>query len=621
MGFFDALYADVAGFVELRALPGGRSEFFKPDDSAGRSKYLDAYPGYNHYFGVATRADDSSGALENCLHLPALFVDIDRKAGTDLSRVETCQCPPSAIVESGGGWHLYWLLREPLDLLTELSLACRRLQGLAAAVGGDPACAEPARILRRPGTLNFKYKPPRKVTVEFFEPERRYNPGDFDWLPETVEANGRTHAKLDLAKPVQVGGRNDALYRLGRSLHANQIADSVIVGTLRGLNHDPNVFEVPLPDAEVEQISVSVTTQPNRAEFTEEQPVVERPVVITMSTVERESVTWVWDRRIALGKLNLIAGEPGEGKSILTMDVAARLTTGTAFPDGGSGISGDVLLLSAEDGPSDTIAPRLDAAGADSSRVHLLRAIQRTDGKERHLDLSRDLEPLEYAIREYKPRVVIVDPLSAYLGRVDSWKDSQVRELLSPLAKMANDHQCAMVGVMHLSKSSGRKALHRFIGSIGFTAAARVAMVVAVDPEDDARRYLLPVKNNVSLPAETLAFRIVDQKIEWEPEPVKGITADSVMNGFPTDQAESKGAVEFVREILADGEWVPAKTLVAEARANGINPSALQRAKARLNVENRRVGFGENGVGSHGCRALRETPLFELKSMKPMQKA
>ena len=138
--------------------------------------------------------------------------------------------------------------------------------------------------------------------------------------------------------------------------------------------------------------------------------------------------------------------------------------------------------------------------------------------------------------------------------------------------------------------------MHRFIGSIGFTAAARVAMVVAVDPEDETRRYLLPVKNNVSLPAETLVFRIVDQKIEWEPEPVKGITADGVLNEFPTDQAESKGAVEFVREILADGDWVPAKTLVAEARANGINVSALQRAKARLNVENRRVGFAENGV-------------------------
>ena len=311
---------------------------------------------------------------------------------------------------------------------------------------------------------------------------------------------------------------------------------------------------------------------------TEAQPPADRPVVVTMSEVEPTQVRWIWEGRIALGKLNVIAGEPGEGKSTLTMDVAARVTTGAVFPDGGSGVSGDMLLLSAEDGPSDTIAPRLNAAGADSSRVHLLQAIRNRDGDERHFDLSRDLEPLRFTIQQYKPKLVIIDPMNAYLGNTDTWKDSKVRAVLAPLQKMAEAEGCAIAGIMHLSKDAGRKALHRVIGSIGFTGTARLVMAVAVDPEDNERRFFMWVKSNVSRPAETLAFRIVEQRIEWEPGPVKGITADGVIGGFPTDPSESKDAKEFLEEMLADGQWVASKGLFTEAKANGIDVNTLQRA-------------------------------------------
>ena len=489
-----ALYEGCDGLVELRSLPSGLQSFFEPADLDGMAALVKGC-GEDLYFGVATRRSDASGGLENCAHLPALFVDIDREGeaiGTD--NLDDLPCPPSIVINSGGGLHAYWLLREPVDLSRERDEVYRLLRGLASAVGGDPAAAEPARILRIPNTVNRKYSPARRVTVKVFEPGRRYNPSDFDWLPEAQVISGNN---LDLSKPVENGKRNAALYRLGRSLRANNVPKAVIASTLLATVNDPNAFEEPLPGAEVERVINNVLRQPNRRDFdgdlttscnlpdrvsgADDVPA-DLPVVQSLSSVTRERVSWIWDRRIARRKLNITAGEPGEGKSTLTLDVTARVTRGAAWPDGGHAPQGTVLLLSAEDGLGDTIAPRLDAAGADSSQVHALTAVRSIDGKDRHLDLSRDLPQLEAAIQQVHPLLVVIDPLSAYLGKTDSWKDSEVRSLLSPLAAMADRYNCAIVGVMHLSKSSGRKALHRLLGSIGFSAAARVVLAVAADP-------------------------------------------------------------------------------------------------------------------------------------------
>ena len=322
---------------------------------------------------------------------------------------------------------------------------------------------------------------------------------------------------------------------------------------------------------------------------------VDLPVVQSLSTVKREEVSWIWGRRIASKKLIIVGGEPGEGKSTFTLDVAARITQGAAWPDGGVAPQGSVLLLSAEDGLGDTIAPRLDAAGADSTYVHALTAIRSTDGTTRHADLSRDLPQLEAAIRQVQPVLVIIDPLSAYLGKTDTWKDSEVRSLLSPLVALADRYACAIVGVMHLSKSSGRKALHRLLGSIGFSAAARVVLAVATDPEDDSRRFLLPVKNNLTPPADVLAFTLGAGRIEWDTTPVEGVTADSVLNELPSEPSERQDADSFLTGMLAGGEPVPSRTIVQGARDQGIAERTLRRAKERLGVRAKLVGFGASG--------------------------
>lgn len=323
--------------------------------------------------------------------------------------------------------------------------------------------------------------------------------------------------------------------------------------------------------------------------------VVAVPVVQTISTVTREGVSWLWPRRIARRKLNIVAGEPGEGKSTVTLDVAARITQGAAWPDGGHASKGSVLLLSAEDGLGDTIAPRLDAARADATCVHALTAIRQTDGRDRHLDLGRDMPQLEDAIQQVRPVLVVIDPLSAYLGRIDSWKDNEVRSLLSPLAAMADRHNCAVLGVMHLSKASGRKALHRLLGSIGFSAAARVVLAVASDPGDDSRRLLLPVKNNLTPKADVLAFRLWDGRIEWDADPVEGVTADGVLNELPSESGDRQDADTFLRKMLSGGEPVPSRVIAQAARDNKIADRTLKRAKSRLGVRAKLVGFGAGG--------------------------
>ena len=170
-----------------------------------------------------------------------------------------------------------------------------------------------------------------------------------------------------------------------------------------------------------------------------------RPVLTCLADVSPEDVTWIWRGRVAAGKLNLIAGDPGLGKSFVTLDLIARYTTGRPLPDGSPGIpSGTAILLSAEDGLADTIRPRLDALGADVQRVHYVATV--IDGRqERSIQLA-DVEALEEAILTKDAGLVVIDPLSAYVGDTDSHRDAAVRGLLAPLAQLADRYRVTILG-------------------------------------------------------------------------------------------------------------------------------------------------------------------------------
>jgi hypothetical protein len=221
---------------------------------------------------------------------------------------------------------------------------------------------------------------------------------------------------------------------------------------------------------------------------------------------------WLWPGRIALDSLCVIAGDPGLGKSVLTLDIASHASRGAPWPDG-SGFAPvtSVLLMSAEDDFVNTIRPRLVAAGADLSRVTALKGI--VEGREkslaRMLDISHDLEELQDSIEAVPPpRLLVIDPISAYLGAVSENANAEVRSLLRPLAEMAVSTETAIVLVSHLRKSKG-SSLHRIIGSIAFAAVARSAVVVQrVKDVGGQERRLVPVKCNLEVTRMALRFRV-----------------------------------------------------------------------------------------------------------------
>jgi hypothetical protein len=271
---FADMYADCAGVIELRALPSTSREFVQPaETSAAVARFARAHHAENLYFGVALRrwpevGLPNRGALIDCVALPGLFVDLDFKAApVEQAREAVRRFPlkPSAVVRSGGGAHLYWLLREPMELPAEAPRARDLLRRLALHLGGDITSAEPARILRIPGTLNRKYTPPRPVVLAQLDSARRFNPSDFDFLPGEPEARGDGASRFALPEQIRAGERNTTLYALARSLKGRSLGEPEIVVTLNEVNRGR--CHPPLDEQEVRAIAHHAATQPDRPNF------------------------------------------------------------------------------------------------------------------------------------------------------------------------------------------------------------------------------------------------------------------------------------------------------------------------------------------------------------------
>jgi hypothetical protein len=344
------------------------------------------------------------------------------------------------------------------------------------------------------------------------------------------------------------------------------------------------------------------------------------------SDLEAKPIEWLWPGRIAIGKQTMLAGEPGLGKSQLSAFLASTVSMNGYWPNGeGRAELGSVIVLSAEDDPADTIIPRLTAAGAELSRVHIVSAVTTDDQKGRRLfNLQSDLLSLEEAITHVGDvRLVIIDPVSSYLGKVDSHKNAEVRTVLEPIGEMASRLRVAVVAVTHFSKGTGSSANHRIIGSIAFVAAARAAFIVSRDPDDENRRLFVPSKNNLGPDRDGLAFRIetrdvgrgiIAPAVSWDSEPVKR-TADeilSAMSGSGDRHTAKDEAKTFLQEALGSGP-MSVSDLEAEARAAGLlgerqrlsYNKAIRAAADTLRVVRRREGFGP-GAAYHW--SLPDTP-------------
>jgi hypothetical protein len=325
---------------------------------------------------------------------------------------------------------------------------------------------------------------------------------------------------------------------------------------------------------------------------------------ILLSAVKPERVRWLWKDRIAFGKLNLMDGDPGTGKSAVTTDFTARVSVGKAWPDGSECRAGGVVILSAEDGLADTIRPRFDAAGGDPSKAVAVSTVPDAEGNERQIAIPDDLATVEAAIERVGAMLVVVDPLMAFLpGDVNSHRDQDIRRALAPLARLAERTGAAVVVVRHLNKGQGGNALYRGGGSIGIVGAARSGLLIAKHPEDERRRVLASIKSNLAAPAPSLVFGLESTqagavRVDWKGE--SGLNAEALLSA-PTDHEERSAlseAQEFLREVLADGPGM-ASEVRQEAESAGIAKRTLDRARQSLGVAAERKGeSGKRGGGS-----------------------
>ena len=318
------------------------------------------------------------------------------------------------------------------------------------------------------------------------------------------------------------------------------------------------------------------------------------PSAITqpISEIKPEILKWLWAGRFPLGKLALLVGDPDRGKSMCSVDIAAHVSRGAPFPDGAACQQGAVIMASAEDDPNDTIRPRLDSAGADVSRIHILEGmcITLSDSStvERAFDLETGIPALEDALTRISDvRLVIIDPISAYLGGADSNTNAEVRGVLAPLAALAAKHAASVLCVTHLRKTAG-PAVHRSIASIAFAAAARAVWAIAADPSDPDRRLMLAVKQNLAPNMGGLAFRIATEngqpRLKWE-EGTVTLTANDVLGSVESRKRGDAlcGAEAWLKQILVGGPVLVSK-IEEEAKSAGLSWATVRRAKESLPV-------------------------------------
>ena len=296
--------------------------------------------------------------------------------------------------------------------------------------------------------------------------------------------------------------------------------------------------------------------------------------IVCLADVEREEVEWVWDPYVPLGKVTLCEGDPGIGKSWLTLNMAKCIAQGDGLPGMKKRKPQRVLLLTAEDGLGDTVGPRLDAMDADCDYIFALNS---------SLVFNEvGIRELEAAIRHVRPRVVIVDPFVAYLGaEVDMHRANETRAVLRRLQEVATGHRCAIVLVRHLTKSGKDKSIYRGLGSIDITAACRSVLLVGVDPDDEGCGALVHIKSSLAKRGPTQSYTVEDGRFKWTGEST--LTAPQLLAPERDTREAVEEAIDFLKAALADGP-IASGDLQGAAQRAGISWASVKRARKKLPV-------------------------------------
>jgi len=614
--FFNLFLSGTSGDIELRRLTfdTAQGRYTQPESIVSRDlKKLLAFStngGGDIFHGINLRKPGVTNAKkEQIAELVSIAVDVDFKS-TSKAKFERAllnfQHKPSLIVDSGNGRHCYWFLKVPLSADEKtIELAEGIAKGIARRMGGD-STHDVTRILRTPGRVNSKYihRPACKVLLA---DGARYDIAELKSYFEKPSASG-TKAPIGdipgelpekfqtlLAKHRAIaatwnGGRPDLKDQSGSGydmamamlLVHQGFTDNEIAGILR---HMPSGKGESASEAYLSHTIGKARQSGNeKAGATNQQA--KAPLIETLENVEVEQVDYIWNKRIPRGKLTLFDGDPGIGKSYTALAVAAALSRGDALPfDREPEAPLRSLIISAEDGAGDTIKPRLRNLGADMSMIAIPH-------RERGFTPSTiTAEVIERFLGQWPAALVVIDPIIAFANQRNTDRASDVRDLLGPLAIVAERHKAAIVLIRHLNKSTQSKALYRGQGSIDFAAVCRSAFIFAQDSDNPERRLMAHAKGSIAGLQPTIEFYIdTEGGFRWGGESSESAdealeTGEPRRGGKEPEQLEA--AKKFLGDVLANGT-LATNTVKERAAKTGVAWRTVWRAKDALGIKSSR---------------------------------
>lgn len=413
------------------------------------------------------------------------------------------------------------------------------------------------------------------------------------WLRESAGATERKQRKK--TEDLLLGERNNQIFKAAAALRRDGLEDGPLLDALMAINKER--CKPPLGTEEVQVIAGSAcryekgpNTSTQSGSF---------PIITTASSIEPREVSWLWHGWLPRGKLCLLDGDADLGKTFVALHLVAEISRGRPMPDGSLGIPpADALFMSAEDDADDTIIPRLIAMDADLDRVHIVTGVGNREGKTRMIQMPGDFDAIRQAVEQTGAAFVVIDPFFAYVGgQTDTHKDAPSRSVMSPLKQLAEETDTTFLLIRHYTKGGDSKAIHKGGGSVAFLAAARSALMVAKDPDDDTRRVFAVAKCNLAATPPALLFRFVPSenvpkmvRLEWLGTSTR--TADEILAAHAEDK-EERGALQEAKAFLEDSldtGVVQANKIYRQAESNGIARRTLQRAKRELKVKSDQVG-------------------------------